>query len=245
MAKSSVNIPKVYVMHVKKGYEQRELHMQKMLDKMNIPFEFILDGDIADLTPEFIGKYFKGTMATASPETSCAAKHIITYLDMIEHGISEALILEDDIMLHKDFVVKFNQSIDEIHSIAESEKRPIMISYEDTRLRFIPRSQRKPGKLVYPGKCDRMTGAYYINLCAAQQIVDFATNTGMDQPIDITHNILLKQKTLDYYWIHPTIATQGSHIGTFSSAINFQKSAFTNLSFRLQRFYKLLLYEFR
>ena len=76
-------------------------------------------------------------------------------------------------------------------------------------------------------------------------IVDFATNNGMDQPIDITHNILLKQKTLDYYWIHPTIATQGSHIGTFSSAINFQKGAFTNLSFRLQRFYKLLLYEFR
>lgn len=245
MAKSSINIPKVYVLHIKKGYEQRGLHMQKMLGKLDIPFEFILDGDMTDLTPEFIGKYFSGRMAIVSPATSCATKHILAYLDMIEHGITEALIFEDDIMLHKDFVGRFNQSITELHSTISSVNRPTMISYEDTRLRFVPRSKRKPGKVLYPGTCDRMAGAYYINLSAAQLIIDYATNTGMDQPIDIIHNLLLKQKQLDYYWIHPTIATQGSHFGTFSSAINIKNTILTNLSFRLQRIYKRVLYEFR
>ena len=46
----------VFVLHVKKGYEDREQHIKAMLQKMNIPFSWILDGDIADLTPEILDK---------------------------------------------------------------------------------------------------------------------------------------------------------------------------------------------
>lgn len=190
----SIKIEKVYVLHVKKGYEDRDLHIRKMLGNMNIPFQYILDGDMADLSTDVLSEYFRNDMLSITPATSCSMKHVLCYKHMIENQVQNALVLEDDIILSRDFVRKFNQSMDEIERINKGDKMPIMISYEDTRLRFIPRSQRIKGKCLYLGLCDRMTGAYYINLDAACTIMDYAKQYKMDLPIDLTHNQLLKEK---------------------------------------------------
>lgn len=49
---------KVFVCHVKTGYQDREQHITQMLGRMKMPFEFITEGDIADLTPEVLNHYF-------------------------------------------------------------------------------------------------------------------------------------------------------------------------------------------
>lgn len=241
----SIEIEKVYVLHVKKGYEDRDLHIRKMLGNMNIPFQYILDGDMTDLSIDSLSAYFRNDMLSITPATSCSMKHILAYQHMIDNHIQQALILEDDILLARDFIRKFNQSMHEKEVINKGGQMPITISYEDTRLRFIPRSQRIKGKCLYPGKCDRMTGAYYLNLEAACVIMDFAKKYQMDLPIDLTHNQLLKEKRLNYYWMQPTIATQGSHVGKFCSAINFQKSFITPTLWKIQRLYKKVLYFIR
>ena len=56
---SSVITEKVLVLHVKQGYEERAKHIEKMLGELHIPFEYILDGDIKDITTEVLQKYFK------------------------------------------------------------------------------------------------------------------------------------------------------------------------------------------
>lgn len=217
-----------------------------MLWRYNIPFEYILDGDISDLTDDVIDRYFTGQlMADPTPPTSCAYKHLLAYKKILADGLYGALILEDDIILRSNFVTIFNQSIDEVKEYEITHPGPIIISYEDTRLRFVPRSQRKEDCVIYKGDCDRMTGAYYINAAAAKLILDYAIFHKMDSPIDITHCQLLRNGLLDYLWCQPTIATQGSHTGAFASAINFHKSVFYPLTWQFKLAYKKLLYWFR
>lgn len=217
-----------------------------MLWKLNIPFEYMLDGDIADITDEILNRYFTGdAMQRPCPATSCATKHLLIYQEMVRRNIAEALILEDDIILRNDFVCTFNQSIDEVHHYAATHPGPIMISYEDTRLRFVPRSQRRDDTVIYPGDRDRMTGAYYCNIAAAQLVLDYALTHKLDQPIDLTHCHLLRSQQLVYFWCQPTIATQGSHLGLFSSAINLHKSMLSPLKWKAKLAYRKLLYWLR
>ena len=229
----------VFVPHVKKGYEDREQHIKAMLQKMNIPFSWILDGDIADLTPEILDKYFAGDMHKVGATASCAYKHVLAYKEIIAKNLDGALILEDDIQLDpRLFIGIFNKSLTELNS---EEQEPSIVSYEDTRLRFVPKSKR----VLYPGNRDRMTGAYYINKKGAELIITELEKQAMDIPIDWYHAKLLHENKLKYYWCQPTIATQGSHLGIFKSGISVKDNFLSTLKWRFKRFYKKWLYELR
>lgn len=39
---------KILVLHVKKGYEDRQKHIEKMMKSWGYSFEYILDGDMDD-----------------------------------------------------------------------------------------------------------------------------------------------------------------------------------------------------
>lgn len=246
MTQAMPDVSDVLVLHVKKGYEERKRHIENMLGKMGIPFEYILDGDIADLTDDIIDKYFKGEkMKGKYPFTSCSYKHLLAYKEIIRRGIRGALILEDDIFLKKEFTDIFNRSMAELAEYCKKKPGPAIISYEDTRLRFIPRSKRQKGKVIYKGDRDRMTGAFYINRECAQLLIDYAETHKFDIPIDLTHCRLLREGRLTYFWCQPTTATQGSHTGAFSSAINFNRSIFNPIIWKIKLSYKKLLYFLR
>ena len=233
----------VLVLHVKDGYEIRKRHIDKMLSEMEIPFEYIIDGDIQDLTFDVLNKYFEGKMHRCNSEVSCAYKHLIACKVIIDKGLDGALILEDDICLNrKRFIHIFNQSIKELE---EKEDKPSIISYEDTRMRFVPRSRRRPGQVLYAGDRDRMTGACYLNRQAALLLVNYAETHKFDLPYDLTHYRLLKEGKLNYYWCHPVVASQGSHTGKFSSSLNLSKGFYYPLTWQLKLMYKKLLYNMR
>lgn len=237
---------KTFVLHVKKGFEERGRHIENMLGSLGINFEYILDGDMDDITQETISKYFTGKfMGGKFPHTSCALKHIITYEKIIKLGIGGALILEDDIYLHSNFVSIFNRSMEELGGRMAARKCPAIISYEDTRLRFIPRSRREKGRVLYNGDRDRMTGAYYINREAAEMIVCYAMTKKLDHPIDITHCTLLRAGILSYLWCQPTIATQGSANGRHKSGISTNAGLAYPMKWRMKLWYKKLLYLLR
>lgn len=243
---TALNVPATFVMHVKKGYEKRGEHVEKMLGRLGVPFEYILDGDIPDLTDDIINRYFTGAeMTVPTAPVSCAFKHLLACEQMLAAGLPDALMLEDDIILHSNFVPVFNLSVEQARAYAAANPRPVMVSYEDTRLRFVPRSRRKKGTVIYKGDRDRMTGAYYINAAAARLIVDYARSQKIDRPIDLFHCFLLRRGLLTYFWCQPTIATQGSHTGAFASAINLNKSMLSPLMWRLKLLYKKMLYNLR
>lgn len=235
---------KIFVLHVKHGYEARKEHIDKMMAKHNLPFEYILDGDIPDITPSVMKTYFggDGEMSTPNGAVSCAYKHILACQRIIDRNLDGALVLEDDIVLFNNFDKIFGKSLEEF-SILEDKDKPSIISYEDTRLRFVPGSKRENGRVLYPGPHDRFTGCIYVNNAAAQLVCKYAREEHIDIPIDLIHTRLIRLGLLNYYWVQPCIATQGSFTGKFSSSITFNRSkAFI---WRLQRLYKKALYRLR
>lgn len=235
--------PAVFVAHVKTE-TAREEHVRRALDGEGLAFEFMLDGDIADLTDDFVARTFAGEeMCGKYPATSCFTKHYLIYRQIVSRNLPGALIFEDDFFLHRNFGRVFAQSMAEFSTC--SPERPAIVSYEDTRLRFVPRSRRKKGRVLYAGNKDRMAGAYYINRAGAELLCRTVEKGGIRLPIDLLHCALLREGKLDYYWCQPTVVSQGSHNGRFKSGISLGSDSLQALKFRFKRLYKKLLYELR
>ncbi len=235
----------VFVAYVKQGYEDRAIHMEAHLKEREIPFVYMLDGDIADITPERMQTYFAPSWhPKPNAEVSCTMKHLLIYEEIIRRQLPGALVLEDDIYLDKGFVALYKRSLEELEE--EPADVPAIISYEDTRLKFVPGSQRRAGRVIYRGDTDRMAGAYYINRAGAEVVVRYAREQGVDLPIDKLHDRLQAQGVLTYWWSQPTVATQGSHAGGFSSSIQRKHGGLTTrLRWLFKINYKRLLYWLR
>ncbi|MBR1521119.1 MAG: glycosyltransferase family 25 protein [Bacteroidaceae bacterium] len=237
----------VFVIHAEK-FVDRKKHMKNMLRSHPFVFEYILEDDVETLSKEELNKYFSGGeqgegMNRPTGVTSCALKHFYAYEKIIDRNLVGALILEDDAILQKNFDEIFSKSMSEYDSMYANEN--VIISYEDTRLRFIPRSQRRKGRYLYPGDRDRMTGAYYINRHAACAILEDAQEHKCHLPIDLYHRYLLNQGKLLYLWCQPTIATQGSHTGLFVSTLSPTSVWLKKVVWRSKLAYKKFLYYLR
>jgi len=236
---------KVLVLHVKHGYEDRERHIRKMMAEYAIDFEFILGGDKDQLTEDVLDRYFTGDMKTVSAATSCAMKHLLACQYVVDYSLPGALVLEDDMVLYPNFKPVFARCMQEISDCHLSSP---LISFEDSALKFVPGSQRQPGRYLYPADSDRFTGCLYYSNGSAKQILDYVGRCKCDLPIDLLHKALISRIGLNYYWCHPTIATQGTHNGLFASSIceqSAKKQHYRSLTWKAKLAYKKFLYLLR
>lgn len=233
------------VCHVKKGFEDRAEHIRKMLAAKGMEYEWMLDGDIPDITEAERDRYFakEGEMAGVSAKVSCALKHVLCYRYIVEHSLPGALILEDDIELRGKWDEVFPATLREVEAMGEAT--PVLVSYEDSRLRFVPGSQRRKGQYLYPGDRDRYAGCYYVNAAAARVMLSELERERMSVPIDHYHRKMLSEGKIRYLWCQPTVARQGSQNGRFDSGINTSKGRWMTLKWRIKLIYKKILYKFR
>ena len=238
---------KAFVIHAATLKERGE-HMDRMLRSIGMDYEFISEGDADQLTNELLDKYLKNSnkpdnIRNKLPQASCAIKHFLAYEHIVARNIEGILIFEDDIILHDNFLPCFEQSMKEYRK--NYAEKSILISYEDSTLRFVPRSRREKGRVLYPAKNGRTTGCYFVNRTAAKAILDQIRNERCDRPIDWYHNLLFDKGIVECLWCQPAIATQGSFTGTFQSSL-FAKHMNT-IKFRwwFKKSYKRLLYWFR
>jgi glycosyl transferase family 25 len=233
---------KTYIIHVKTDLV-REKNIEAQLEGKDLDIQFVLDGDMNDLTQDMIDSYFKGNMAKIIPQTSCGYKHLLAYQMIVDEDEDMALILEDDIQFYSNFKVEFPKIIQEIK---DDDLTNFIISLEDSHLKYIERSKRVKNKRVYKKAHGRMAGAYLIDREACKNILHKIREQRTDLPIDWFHNLCSDNGVIDIYWAQPTIATQGSIFGSMSSIID-QKSTgvWRMLSFQLQRVYKKLLFNLR
>lgn len=236
---------KVLVIHAAKLKERGE-NIDKMLKSMGLDYEFIREGDADQLTDEMLDKYLADgpeDMHKKSPRASCTIKHFLSYEKILADSMEGALVLEDDIVLHDGFVPLFEKSIAEYRR--DYAERPVLISYEDSSLQFVPRSQREKGRMLYPGHKDRMAGAYFINSHAAKAILDCLKEQPSDIPVDCYHYRLLREGVIDYLWCQPALATQGSFTGAFRSSLSKKKDRMIVVRWWFKKNYKRLLYWLR
>ena len=240
---------KLFVIHAKK-FQDRKKHIDRMLGALGLEAEYMSEGDVEELTSDVLNRYFNDNMIREGVRmnaptrySSCTLKHLLVCEKMMEEKLDGALVLEDDMVLDKKFREKFSRSIQEYER--DYREKNVLISYEDTRLRFVPRSKHVKGKLLYAGDRDRMAGAYFINGNAARAIIDEVRKNKCHVPIDLFHRQLLEKGKLTYLWCQPTIASQGSHNGLFESSINLKQIHLKKYLWMFKLTYKKLLYELR
>lgn len=220
---SNINIEKVYVAHVKKGYETRKISIDSQMQKHNITFEYMLDGDMYDLSPTRLEQYFKGHLKYVTPQTSCMMKHLLICEDMVTNNIKEALVFEDDIILADNFIDIFNETMVEINNRDDINIIKTLISYENSTLKIVPKSELKTGEHLYLRDAGRCAGAYYLPLNLAKLIIQKCQKEKTNEMMDWYHNQLSDEGLMDIYWCYPTIAEQGSQNGIFDSGLDTRK----------------------
>lgn len=228
---------KIYVLHVKEGYADRARHIEQMMARLGLSFEWVLDGDIADLTPERVARWFAQGCPLRPAEKSCAMKHLLACERIVESGADGAVVLEDDIVLRSNF----EETV--LRSLRELPLEASIVNYEDSRLRFVEHSRRRKGQLLYAGDRDRFTGCLYLNRAGAEAVLHAASTGGIDRPIDHYHRHLLETGQVKYWWCEPCVATQGSFNGLFSSSVASARGKAA--VWRLKRAWRRLLYRFR
>lgn len=236
-----------FVIHVR-GHEERRQFIQKQLDKLDVKYHFVFEGNVDDITPEVLDTYFKDngksdTMYGLFPRTSCAYKHFIAFENIVKLDLPGALILEDDIRLFDNFEKLFYRSLEEYESRYSNEA--FIANYEESSLLLVPRSKRVNGQILYPMQRDRFAGCYYINQKAARTILSYIEKEKCDVPHDLLQARLIKQGRLSYYWSYPCLACQCSCDGSMPTMIPTRPRPFKRLKWFYKRFYKHLLYWFR
>lgn len=232
----------VYVIHVR-GNAAREAYIRGELGKHGLDFEFMLDANLGDIDQRTLDAYFVGEMHQYSPAMSCTLKHLRVYERMVREGVPFGLIFEDDIALSDNFNAVFAQSLQEIVGRGLEN---VVVSYESTGFKYVNRSERKAGMLLYRQRHGRCAGAYLVDLAAARTMVEYVAAERCHVPIDWLHNAYADRALLSIYWCEPAIAEQLSHNGAFQSLIDSKGvGLWRRVSFALQRWYKRLRSELR
>lgn len=235
-------IPPLFVIHVK-GETRREQWIRSQLLRNGLEAEFMLAGNKDEITEEVLSRYFFGKMHRVTNATSCAWKHIMVYEKMVRENIPLALVLEDDIELYRNFGTVFPRILSEI-SIRGLKN--VLVSCEESLLIYVKGSEREKNTVLYPAWRGRLTGAYLVDYEAAVSMLAYLQEHKTDQPIDWFHNICAEKNMIRIWWSHPAIACQGSLSGKMGSLIDDKKTGWSRQwSFRLQRFYKRLIYRIR
>lgn len=214
---------------------------------MGIDFELILDGDIPDINQYYLDRYFRDEIKEkVNAVTSCTLKHILAYEEVVKNNYKDCLIFEDDIFLTPDFIEVFNETMDEIKNRQDIDEKRVFISYENSRMKLIPVSQRISGQHLYRANSTRYAGAYYTTLDVAKSIVKHT----LENKCEIVSDWYLTEHQDDFgmhiYWCHPPIAEQGSHSGRFDSGLNKKRAGiYRQIAWNAQKIYKSLVIRFK
>lgn len=222
-----------YVIHAKSLPERTE-HIQREMDRAGIRFEWILDHDATEITPEIDRMYFRSGAKLTPGQKSCALKHIAAMQRIRDRRQDIALIFEDDALLVQDFQTKLEAVLRE----AEGWPRPRIVHLGAATNFYTPASMLEPGRLLYMGTRVRNMEAYALGAVEAQARLDWLERNPMDVPIDLALNRGDPEMGIPFLWPEPPLAEQGSLNGVFKSSLNLkdQSRLRLRLQFAVQKF---------
>lgn len=237
----------ILVIHVR-GNSVRKRYIEGQLKGLGFPYTFITDGNVEDLTPEILDRYFlddcgEESMHRALPRTSCAYKHILAMEYILEHNLEGALILEDDIRLKHSFKDVFLRSMEEFRLYHADE--PFIANYEESSLMLVPRSRRRRDRVLYRATRDRFAGCIYVSRRMAEVTLDYISAHKSAYTSDLLHTHLVRLGKINYYWSYPCIACQCSCDGSMPTMIPTRPRPLKRIKWFYKKLYKHFLYFMR
>ena len=208
-----------YILHVKKGYEDREACIADQFDRLGIGFEWILEHDKHELTPDVLKRY--GYHGDIPPEAvSCSLKHIAAWERIAAGKEAGGMVLEDDALID---LGRFDAVVRQ--SLAELKRNwgaRGCICFGNGCAMFVPWTKLKKGQRLYRAEVVRATDSYWIDRQTAAQRLNWIQANGFSLPADHLINTIDTALGSPILWSEPTIVTQGSHTGLFGSSIQLE-----------------------
>lgn len=213
-------IMKLFVLHYSKLVD-RKRHILEQFNKQGIiDYEFIEKYDKDEITDYesnlFDTNYKKSTM-------SLHLKHNYVY-KIIAENYESALILEDDVILCDNFIDKLNNYITQL-----PEDYDMLFIGNGCNL-HIEKHKLIPNKNIYE-KClyptrwggdgaSRCCDSYIITKTCANKLCEYINNLEdkIKIPIDWWLNVAARDNNFKVYWAEPTIVTQGTQNGLFTTS---------------------------
>ena len=236
-----LNLDKVYIVHGIKGYEERENILKKSLEDLNLTFEFVTESFDEEQNEKWIQEYFVEDIRNYLSKGAlyCTLVHILCYRKFLESDNEFAIIFENDVCFLENFVDKAQKVIEEARGI---NPNGVIVSLENSTLKFPAIKEIKKEKLLYPEEKGRCAGAYLIDRKAAYNILESLKTEKCHTVIDWWHNALIEKRILNMYWAHPPLIEQGSFNGKFTSSISIRDNGtIRGLRWKAQKIYKMYI----
>lgn len=206
-----------YIIHVKKGYEDRERSIVEQFARLGMACEWILDYDIADLSPEVLDRYQYRGRKLGPAEISCSLKHIGAWEKIAAGSSAGAFVFEDDVLIDlRRFKAVAAAAIGEFQA---GGRQVGYISLGDGCAMYVPWTKTRKGQLLYPAEQVRATDSYWITRETARLRLAWIKEHGFHLPADHLINKIDNELGIPILWLAPTVVTQGSHTGRFASQI--------------------------
>ena len=211
---------KIFVLHYSKLVDRKK-HILEQFKKQNITdYEFIEKYDKDEITDNesniFETSYIKSTM-------SLHLKHNYVY-KLIAENYENALIFEDDIVLHDNFIDILNKYMTQLPKSYDMLFIGDGCNLHIEKHKLIS-NQNIYEKSLYPTNwggdgASRCADSYIISKKCAIKLCEYINNLKckINLPIDWWLNVASRDNNFEVYWAEPTIVTQGTQNGLFKSS---------------------------
>lgn len=218
-----------YVLHVKQGAEDREASIVKQFSILGLPFEWILEYDIPEITGEVLSHYKHHGTELRPEEISCCLKHFTAWEKIAASPAGGGFVFEDDALID---TTKFTQIAQQALSEFKADRQDLgHISLGDGCAMSVPWTHIRKGKLLYPAELVRAADSYWITKKTARLRLAWLQQNGFCWPADHMINKIDNELHSPILWLEPAVVTQGSYCGLFGSII--QKTGPGNVFARL------------
>ena len=204
---------KIYVLNVRSFKERRE-HIKNELRKFNLEANFIFDWDPSELNEDVIKKFFKGSDLSLS-QKSIAMKHIKALEKIVEANHQSALVLEDDVVLAKNFCEGVKSSLQE----ASIFSKPHVIFIGCGGNFYTPKSERREGQSLYANNRGRFGDSYILGTEAAALRLEWIYANKISKPIDNQFEYIDNRLGITMFWLEDPVVEQGSKNGLFKTEL--------------------------
>ena len=215
---------KIWIIHYTKLID-RKIFLDQEIPKLSVPYEYIEKYDKEDLKKTELMLFNLNKIKLSM--CSNIRKHIEAYKNILKSPYKYNLILEDDVIINKNFKYILNQGLSQL---------PInydMLFIGDGLNMHIPNRFRIPNKLIYyKGRhystwggdgATRCTDSYIISKNCAKKILFYILKLRknkrlIDMNSDWWLNQVIRDLKLNIYWLEPTIVSQGTQNGKYKSS---------------------------
>lgn len=203
-----------YVTHYK-PLADRKANMERQFSEQNIKGIYITDYDKEDLKEEDLKRFRRPYMSNG--EISLFLKHVESWKHIIASTNPYSIVFEDDAILTADFYNKF--------------KNYMLSAPTDFDMIFLGdgcQLHAQTNTLFTKAHASRCTDSMVISKKGAQKLYMFFNlryikyqneSILVEWAIDFWLNYVIHLIPLNIYWVEPTIVTQGSQNGKFSSSL--------------------------